>query len=254
MPQYRVRMGAVDGAAAARRMLELDGSVLSGLCLSAVWRAYADVGAATVRNSTTALDAWNKSEGKHPGDRNPPAGVPVWWGARPGAIAGSNDAAGDVVISTGGGQVVATDGAGVGAIGVMSIDDRESQINRPYLGWTEQIFDQPIDFEGVDDVNADEVREIIRQELRAILEDGDGRSAIGSAVWGFRMRGQAFEGNMMAAPEETAGERLRNVRRSTMGLKRRTLHIEAAVAGAASDVVEDVDEGMIDLDGQLDGQ
>jgi len=221
-------MGAVDGLAAAEAMKRLNGALYSGLCLKAVWDAYAAVGATSIRGAPTALRAWELSEGKHPGDRNPPPGVPVWWDARPNSLPGSNGAAGDVVISVGEGNVVATDGAGIGVIGVMTIDQRQNQIGRPYLGWSECIFEQQI-IQG-DDMNPDQVRQIIREELeRVLLVSDGGRSVVGSSVWNHRMGGEAFPGNADAAPNETAGERLRNIRRSTQQLKGRTVRIEEKV-------------------------
>lgn len=129
----------VNGAAAAQAMLRF-GTWRKGHCLEAVWAAYKSVGARATTTAPTATDGWYRSAGKHPGDRNPPVGVPVWWGPK------RSSAAGDVVISLGGGRVVATDWPYNGVIGITTIDARERQISRPYLGWTEEILGQPIDF------------------------------------------------------------------------------------------------------------
>lgn len=129
----------VDGRAAARALLA-NGPIRGGLCLYYVWLAYKSVGASTGRNAGTALEGWQKSDGKHYNDRNPPAGVPVWFGAKASSVAG------DVVISLGGGRVACTDWPGYGTVGTCTIDERQRQIGRPYLGWTERIFDQPIDY------------------------------------------------------------------------------------------------------------
>lgn len=129
----------VDGRAAARALLA-NGAIRGGYCLYYVWLAYKAVGARTNRGAGTALEGWEKSDGKHHGDRNPPAGVPVWFGAKP-----SSDA-GDVVISLGDGRVACTDWPRYGVVGTCTIDERQRQIGRPYLGWTERIFDQPIDY------------------------------------------------------------------------------------------------------------
>jgi hypothetical protein len=127
----------IDGLAAAFTLLNR-GTVAPRLCLKYVWQAYAAHGAATDLEAGTAYAAWKLSAGKHRGDRNPPAGVPVWWGPRAGS------AAGDVVISLGGGRVVATDWPSLGRVGVTTIAARERQIGRPYLGWSESIFDVPV--------------------------------------------------------------------------------------------------------------
>ncbi|MFJ4038196.1 hypothetical protein ACIPVB_08910 [Microbacterium sp. NPDC090007] len=127
----------VDGVAAANTLLSYR-DIKGGYCLFYVWQAYKAHGASTGRAAGTATEGWNKSDGKHPGDRNPPAGVPVWWGPK------ASSAAGDVTISLGGGRVAATDYPRYGVVGTCTIDERERQIGRPYLGWTEAIFDQPI--------------------------------------------------------------------------------------------------------------
>lgn len=151
MPEY------VDGEAAAHVLLSF-GTWRSGYCLEAVWQAYKLVGASTGMSAPTALSAFYQSGPARQGI--PPAGVPVWWGAKP-----SSDA-GDVVISLGGGRVVATDGAGVGRIGVLSVDQRTAQIARPYLGWTENIFDQKIAYEGRDDMAlSDEDKRWIQDQI-----------------------------------------------------------------------------------------
>ena len=81
-----------------------------------------------------ALSAWNHAELKHVGDKNPPAGVPVYFGVSP-TRTDANKAAGDVVISLGNGLVIGTDVGGAGHIGITSITDRAAAISRPYLGW-----------------------------------------------------------------------------------------------------------------------
>lgn len=114
--------------------------LVHGMCLFYVWKAYKANGASTDRNAGTALEGWNKSDGQHKGDRNPPAGVPVWFGAKP------SSSAGDVVISLGNGMVVATDYPVYGVVGVCTIQQRQDQIGRPYLGWTETILGAPIEY------------------------------------------------------------------------------------------------------------
>lgn len=133
----------VNGVRAAHVMLGFR-TWRKGHCLEAVWAAYKAVGARATTAAPTATIGWERSAGKHRGDRNPPAGVPVWWGPKPGS------AAGDVVISLGGGRVVATDWPYNGVINITTIDARERQIGRPYLGWTEEILGQPIDFDRPD--------------------------------------------------------------------------------------------------------
>lgn len=125
-------MPTVDGVAAARTLLTYT-NITPGYCLHYVWRAYAAHGATSSQSYPTALSAWEASSLQHRGDMNPPAGVPVYLGAR----AGSN--AGDVMISQGGGWCSATDWPRNGVTGTVSIPQRMAQTGRPYLGWTEDI-------------------------------------------------------------------------------------------------------------------
>ena len=132
-------MSTINGVTAAD-VLRGFKNLQHGMCLMYVWRAYDAAGAEVTRSAGDATGAWEKSDGKHRGDRNPPPGVPVWWGRR----RSDGNAAGDVVISLGNGLVACTDYPAWGTVGVCTIDERERQINREYLGWTESIFDQPI--------------------------------------------------------------------------------------------------------------
>lgn len=131
----------VNGVAAANRLRGFT-NLQHGMCLFYVWQAYKAEGAQANGTYPTALAGWHGSPGKHEGDRNPPAGVPVWFGAK------SSSSAGDVVISLGDGRVVATDYPRYGVVGVCTIQERQDQIGRPYLGWTETILGAAIDFAG----------------------------------------------------------------------------------------------------------
>lgn len=127
----------IDGVAAARWLADY-GPVPVGYCLRYVWLAYKAQGASTGLSAATAYQAWGLSDGKRWGDRNPPPGAAVWWGRR---YDGNLD--GDVTISLGDGRIAATDWP-TGRTGVTTLDAREEQIGREYLGWTSSIFDCPI--------------------------------------------------------------------------------------------------------------
>lgn len=131
----------VNGVAAAQTLLGFRG-IQHGMCLYYVWLAYKAHGARADGTWPTAYAAWKDTPGKHEGDRNPPAGVPVWFGPK------ASSSAGDVVISLGGGRVAATDYPSYGVVGTCTIDERQAQIGRPYLGWTETILGAAIDFAG----------------------------------------------------------------------------------------------------------
>lgn len=131
---------AVDGMAAARTLLSYS-SVQPGYCLKYVWQAYKANGAVSDGlYYPTAYSAWQQTapQFRHEGDRNPPPGVPVYWGPK------SSSSAGDIVISMGNQQVAATDWPYGGVTGQTTIDARQNQIQRPYLGWTEVILGFPV--------------------------------------------------------------------------------------------------------------
>lgn len=130
-------MATVDGSAAIAWMQQ-KGTNVPGSCLNTVWQAYGSHSSIGPHAGQypTALFGWNYATRHHPGDMNPPAGFPVWFGPSP-TRTDSDAGAGDVVISLGGGRVIATDVGGAGRIGVTTIPARAAQISRPYLGWTE---------------------------------------------------------------------------------------------------------------------
>lgn len=131
-------MTTVDGDQAIAWM-RAKGTNVPGSCLNTCWQAYGShpsIGA-HAGQYPDAIDGWDYATKRHPGDMNPPAGYPVWFGVSP-TRTDSDAGAGDVVISLGGGQVIATDANGIGGrIGVTSIAARAARIQRPYLGWTE---------------------------------------------------------------------------------------------------------------------
>lgn len=171
----------IDGIAAAQWLLNY-GSVTPSRCLYYVWQAYKAQGASTGLSAQTAYAAWGLSDGQRPGDRNPPAGAAVWWGRR--TWDGNTD--GDVVISLGGGRVACTEPPHMGYVtGSCTLDERENEISREYLGWTSSIFDCPINVAAGKDaallspeednmpLNDDDknwIREAVRQELGGALQ------------------------------------------------------------------------------------
>ena len=80
----------------------------------------------------SANAAWAAAGGKHPGDFNPPAGVPVFW-----ALTGPNAPYGHVALSIGGGRAISSSNeAGHAVVSVISIrgfTDRYAI----YRGWAE---------------------------------------------------------------------------------------------------------------------
>ena len=79
-----------------------------------------------------AEDGWKSEPAKyrHPGDRNPPAGVPVSYGG------GSNDN-GHRAISLGHGMIRSTDAGGRGRVATVPLEWPERAWGLVYLGWSE---------------------------------------------------------------------------------------------------------------------
>lgn len=85
-----------------------------------------------------AVDGW-KSEptsARHPGDRNPPRGVPV-------AFSGGSKGFGHRAVSLGGGKIRSTDmtatGYKAGVVGTTTIAQIEHSMRVTYLGWSDTI-------------------------------------------------------------------------------------------------------------------
>lgn len=82
--------------------------------------------------ASDAEDGWKSEPAKyqHPGDRHPPAGVPVSYGG------GSSDN-GHRAISLGGGMIRSTDAGGWGKVATVPLDWPERAWGLKYLGWSE---------------------------------------------------------------------------------------------------------------------
>lgn len=141
----------LNGAAAADAMKAFGRNEFAA-CLFTVWKAYGyphTLGPQPGRSFATAMDSYNYTTRRHPGDWHPPAGVPVWFGVSP-TRTDVNRGAGDVGISVGGGKAVFTDSSrGNTYIGVMTLAARAREIERPYLGWTEDFGGNLISFAAI---------------------------------------------------------------------------------------------------------
>ncbi|AGW42449.1 ABC transporter ATP-binding protein [Leifsonia xyli subsp. cynodontis DSM 46306] len=120
-----------------------------GMCLGFVWSSYAPDTTITSDLTaygypppiTRAIDGWNGSPLKHPGDRNPDIGAPVYYtAARSGATAGD----GHVALYIGDGMIRTTDAGGYGINATVPLDWPEHNWGRRYLGWTADILGWPI--------------------------------------------------------------------------------------------------------------
>ncbi len=127
----------LDSAAAIQRALAAIGTDDgAGACLANVYQwfggpAWSSTGPGAGRLAR-AIDAWNYAAYKDPGNWNPPAGVPVYFGTET-RRTDKNAGAGDVALSIGGGRIIATDSP-TGRPGIMMIKGRAKQIDRNYLG------------------------------------------------------------------------------------------------------------------------
>lgn len=84
-----------------------------------------------------AEDMWKAAKSRHPGDRNPPAGVPVYYGG------GSADN-GHISVSLGLGSTRSTDAGGSGKVATVPLDFPERQWGMPYLGWSDDLYGNTI--------------------------------------------------------------------------------------------------------------
>lgn len=98
-----------------------------GICL---W--YVQHWFGTSHRYPSAIAQWSAAKRRHAGDRNPPAGVPVYW---------SGGQYGHVALSLGGGRVRSTDWPSRGRVGECTIDELSRAWGKTYLGWSEDLAD-----------------------------------------------------------------------------------------------------------------
>jgi hypothetical protein len=84
------------------------------------------------KRAHTAYRAWYAAHHKHRHDRNPPAGVPVFW-------SGGSRRGGHVAISLGHGMIVSTDMPRSGHVGRIRLSTISRRWHLRYLGWTEDL-------------------------------------------------------------------------------------------------------------------
>lgn len=121
-----------------------------------------------------AEDMWKAATLRHPGDRTPPAGVPVFYGG------GSQDN-GHAAVSLGGGMIRSTDARGAGRVGTVPLDFPATAWGMPYLGWSEDLYGHVIVSEYATRLEA------LRVELRAR------RARLGERLANIRRRLAAHE-------------------------------------------------------------
>lgn len=80
-----------------------------------------------------AEDMWKAAKIKHPGDLDPPAGVPVYW------LGGSEDN-GHAAVSLGNGMVRSTDAWERGVVGTVPLREISRRWGMTYVGWSEDLY------------------------------------------------------------------------------------------------------------------
>lgn len=112
----------------------------------------------------SAIDAWHGARHRHPGDRNPPLGAPLFY---------SGGRYGHIVIATkpGVGQMRSTDCRTRGAVSEALIDWPVKTWGQTYLGWTEDLNGVTLPLGEEDDEMKPEdwikLRAIVREEVAA---------------------------------------------------------------------------------------
>jgi hypothetical protein len=113
----------------------------------------------------SAIEAWNGAREKHPGDRTPPNGAPVYY---------AGGQYGHAVIYCHGG-IRSTDCQSAGRVTDTDLDWPVRNWGFEYLGWTGDINGVDLPLEGEDDVSKQDVIDALKSEA--------GQDAIRDAVW-----------------------------------------------------------------------
>ena len=125
--------------ALARALARVGTACVPGSCWATTrsWYAAPAIGDYDGDGRADAEDAWKAAKKRHPGDRNPPPGVPVFW-------SGGRRDDGHAAIAAPDGQIVSTDAPETGVIGLVDLTYPERAWGLTYLGWTEDIYGDPI--------------------------------------------------------------------------------------------------------------
>jgi hypothetical protein len=96
----------------------------------------ASVGDVDRDGDADAVDGYKATKHKHL-DRNPPAGVPVFW-------SGGSHGYGHAAVSLGGGKIRSTDAGGRGKVATVDLGWVERSWGLHYLGWTDDLHGEVI--------------------------------------------------------------------------------------------------------------
>ena len=122
----------------AARRAEASQSASVGMCQAWTRGIYGapSVGDVDRDGDADAVDGWRAEspEHRHPGDRNPPRGVPLAW-------KGGSKGHGHRAVSLGNRKVRSIDVNGPGTVGTVDLDWFEKHWDMDYLGWSDSISD-----------------------------------------------------------------------------------------------------------------
>lgn len=149
-------MTASSGAAAVANAREYDRYDV-GMCLKFVRGPAWEIGSLY----GSAIDAWHGATRKHPGDRNPPLGAPMFY---------SGGKYGHIVINTNAGRIRSTDCQTSGHVSEADTNWPVDNWGQTYLGWTEDLngVDLPLgDEDEMTPEDWDKLRKIVADEVAA---------------------------------------------------------------------------------------
>lgn len=129
----------------AARRAEASTTNVPGTCQNWTWNIFGAhaVGDVDSDKDADAVDGWESEpkSAQHPGDRNPPRGVPVAW-------SGGSHGFGHRAVSLGRGKIRSTDAGGSGVVATVDLDWPEKNWGLHYLGWSETISGETIPLPG----------------------------------------------------------------------------------------------------------
>lgn len=120
----------------------------------------------------SAIDAWYGAMHKHPEDRNPPLGAPMFY---------KGGQYGHIVINTGQNDIRSTDCPSSGQVSEAATDWPVNHWGQDYLGWTEDLNGVMLPLDKDDDEMKDEDFQRIRKIVAEEVKQNNGEAA--ERVW-----------------------------------------------------------------------
>jgi hypothetical protein len=159
--------GSGDAALSNARQI---GSYAQGMCLKYVraeaWRIGSLYG--------SAIDAWYGAVKRHPGDRNPPTGAPMFY---------SGGQYGHIVIDNAKADGMrSTDNPSSGRVGETDVDWPVRAWGQTYLGWTEDLNGVDLPLGDVDDDEGDDMQQQDEIAEWSPDEGGTGQTTVGKTL------------------------------------------------------------------------